>query len=115
VKPGTPIDDHARYNTTTVYTSARDFHMLPERLCTDLTSLNLHEDRLALVTETSFSDDGILTGSSIFRARVRNKAQLAYDAVAAWIEGEADLPEAAQAIAGMATQLRMQDELAQKL
>ena len=95
VKPGTPIDDHARYNTTSVYTSARVFHMLPERLCTDLTSLNLDEDRLALVTEMSFSDDGILTGSSIFRARVRNKAQLAYDAVSAWIEGEADLPEAA--------------------
>ena len=94
VKPGTPIDDHARYNTTSVYTSARVFHMLPERLCTDLTSLNLDEDRLALVTEMSFSDDGILTGSSIFRARVRNKAQLAYDAVSAWIEGEADLPEA---------------------
>lgn len=112
VKPGTPIDDHARHNTTSVYTSARVFHMLPERLCTDLTSLNLDEDRLALVTEMSFSDDGILTGSSIYRARVRNKAQLAYDAVSAWIEGEADLPEAAQ---GMATQLRMQDELAQKL
>ena len=115
VKPGTPIDDHARYNTTSVYTSARVFHMLPERLCTDLTSLNLDEDRLALVTEMSFSDDGILTGSSIFRARVRNKAQLAYDAVSAWIEGEADLPEAALGLAGMATQLRMQDELAQKL
>lgn len=115
VKKGSPIDEHARRNTTSVYTSAHVFHMLPERLCTDLTSLNLDEDRLALVTEIDFSDDGILMGSSIFPARVRNKAQLAYDAVSAWIEGEAGLPDAAQRMAGMATQLRMQDELAQKL
>ena len=89
--------------------------MLPERLCTDLTSLNLNEDRLALVTEMDFSDDGILIGASISQARVRNKAQLAYDAVSAWIEGEAELPEGTRHIAGMTSQLRMQDELAQKL
>jgi exoribonuclease-2 len=89
--------------------------MLPERLCTDLTSLNPDEDRLALVSEMDFTDDGILTRSTIYRARVRNKAQLAYDAVSAWIEGEGELPVAARRIAGMNAQLRMQDELAQKL
>lgn len=115
VQKGSPIDEHARRNTTSVYTSAHVFHMLPERLCTDLTSLNLDADRLALVTEMDFSDDGILIASSISRARVRNKAQLAYDAVSAWIEGGAELPEAARRLPGMATQLRMQDELAQKL
>jgi exoribonuclease-2 len=115
VKKGSPIDEHARHNTTSVYTSACVFPMLPERLCTDLTSLNPDADRLALVNEMAFSDDGILIGSSIYRARVRNKAQLAYDAVSAWIEGKGELPQAAQRVAGMATQLRMQDELAQKL
>lgn len=115
VKKGTPIDEHARINTTSVYTSARVFPMLPERLCTDLTSLNPDEDRLALVSEMDFTDDGILTRSTIYRARVRNKAQLAYDAVSAWIEGEGELPAAARRIAGMHAQLRMQDELAQKL
>lgn len=115
VKKGTPIDEHARTNTTSVYTSARVFPMLPERLCTDLTSLNPDEDRLALVSEMDFTDDGMLTRSAIYRARVRNKAQLAYDAVSAWIEGEGELPAAARRIAGMNAQLRMQDELAQKL
>lgn len=115
VKKGSPIDEHARRNTTSVYTSAHVFHMLPERLCTDLTSLNLDEDRLALVTEMDFSDDGVLIASSIYPACVRNKAQLAYDAVSAWIEGDAGFPEAAQGVPGMANQLRMQDELSQKL
>ncbi|HEX5311990.1 RNB domain-containing ribonuclease [Aquabacterium sp.] len=115
VKKGSPIDQHAMHNTTSVYTSAHVFSMLPERLCTDLTSLSPHEDRLALIIEMAFSDDGILFESSIYRARVRNKIQLAYYAVSAWIEGKADLPSPAQAIAGMASQLKMQDELAQKL
>jgi len=115
VKKGTPIDAHARHNTTSVYTSARIFPMLPERLCTDLTSLNPDQDRLAVVVEMLFSDDGILTGSSISRAMVRNKAQLAYDAVSAWIEGEGELPEPARRIEGMSAQLRWQDDLAQKL
>lgn len=115
VKKNTPIDEHARLNTTSVYTSARVFSMLPERLCTDLTSLNPDQDRLALINEMAFSDDGVLVTSSIYRAVVRNKCKLAYDAVSAWIEGEGELPEPARRVAGMNTQLRMQDELAQKL
>ena len=115
VKKGSPIDTHAQHNTTSVYTSARVFPMLPERLCTDLTSLNPDEDRLAMVVEMRLSEDGILIDAAIYRARVRNKAQLAYDAVSAWIEGEGDMPEAARRVDGMHTQLRLQDALAQKL
>jgi len=115
VKKGSPIDEHARINTTSVYTSARVFPMLPERLSHDLTSLNPDEDRLAVVCEMEFSDDGIMTASAIYRARVRNRAQLAYDAVAAWIEARGELPAAAHRIAGMDAQLRLQDDLAQKL
>ncbi len=115
VKKGSAIDAHARHNTTSVYTSARVFPMLPERLCTDLTSLNPDQERLAVVVEMLFSDDGIMMGSSIYRAKVCNKAQLAYDAVSAWIEGEGQLPEPAQRVEGMNLQLRWQDELAQKL
>jgi exoribonuclease II len=115
VKKGTPVDAHAQLNTTSVYTSARIFPMLPERLSTDLTSLNQDEDRLAIVSEMDFSVDGVLTGSTIYRALVRNKAQLAYDATSAWIEGESDLPEAARRVAGVEAQLRAQDSMAQKM
>jgi exoribonuclease-2 len=115
VKKDTPIDAHALLNTTSVYTSARIFPMLPDRLCTDLTSLNPAQDRLALVTEMVFNADASLAGSTVYRARVHNRAKLAYDAVSAWIDGEADLPDAAAAVPGMEAQLRAQDALAQQL
>jgi exoribonuclease-2 len=115
VKKDTPIDAHALLNTTSVYTSARIFPMLPDRLCTDLTSLNPAQDRLALVTEIVFNADASLAGSTVYRARVHNRAKLAYDAVSAWIDGEADLPDAAAAVPGMEAQLRAQDALAQQL
>jgi exoribonuclease II len=115
VRQNSPVDHHAQANTTSVYTSVRIFPMLPERLSTDLTSLNPHEDRLAMVTEMVFNANATLAGSTIYRARVHNHAKLAYDAVSAWIEGEAALPAAAAAVPGMDMQLRTQDALAQAL
>jgi exoribonuclease II len=115
VAKGTPIDLHARLNTTSVYTSAKVFPMLPERLCTDLSSLNPGQDRLAVVTEMDIAADASIARASVYRARVHNHAQLAYDAVSAWIDGEGPLPEAAQAAQGMEAQLRLQDDVAQRL
>jgi exoribonuclease-2 len=115
VPKGSAIDRHAAINTTSVYTGARIFPMLPERLSTDLTSLNQDQDRLAIVTTMVFNPDASLAGSTVFQALVRNKAQLAYDAVSDWIEGQAPLPAAAQAVPGMDAQLRTQDSVAQQL
>ena len=115
VKPGTAIDQHALANTTSVYTSARIFPMLPERLSTDLTSLNPQQRRLAMVTDMVFDAKGFLKNSTVYRARVRNQAKLAYDAVSDWLEGKGELPAAAAAVPGMAQQLRTQDALAQQL
>ena len=115
VKKGSAIDEHARSNTATIYTSACIFPMLPERLSTDLTSLNPGVDRLAVVTDMLFASDGQLLQASVYRASVHNQAKLAYDAVSHWLTGQGPLPAAAQAVPGMDAQLREQDALAQKL
>ena len=115
VRRGSAIDEHASTNTTSVYTSARIFPMLPERLSTDWTSLNAQQDRLAMVTEMVFNADGSMAGSTVYRAKVRNKAKLAYDAVSAWLIGREPLPDAAVAVPGMDAQLRTQDSVAQQL
>lgn len=115
VPKGSAIDAHALHNTSSVYTSARIFPMLPDRLSTDLTSLNPQVDRLAVVTEIHLSPQADITQHRIYRARVRNKAKLAYDAVSTWLIGQGGLPEAAQHISAMDMQLRLQDSLAQLL
>ncbi len=94
VADGSAIDAHARHNTTSVYTAGGIFPMLPERLSTDLTSLNPGQDRLALVVEMVIDSGGALHDSAIYRARVTNHAQLAYNSVAAWLEGSGGPPEA---------------------
>ena len=113
VKNGTALDEHARHNTTSVYTAARIFPMLPERLSTDLTSLGLGAERQAVVAEMVIGADGSLQGSEIYRAGVRNHAKLAYDSVAAWLEGNGAVPEGITAINGLAENLRLQDRIAQ--
>ena len=115
VKNGSAIDEHARHNTTSVYTAAKIFPMLPEKLSTDLTSLNLDEERLAVVVEMVIGADGSVQGSDIYRARVRNHAKLAYNSVAGWLEGNGALPEAVAAVDGLAENLRVQDRIAQSL
>jgi len=115
VKKGSAIDEHAWVNTTSVYTSARVFPMLPERLSTDLTSLNPGQDRLAVVTEMVVAADASISQSAVHRATVRNKAKLAYDALSEWIDGKGVLPQAAAAVPGLEAQLRTQDEVAQRL
>jgi len=113
VKNGSAIDEHARHNTTSVYTAARTFPMLPEKLSTDLTSLNFHEDRRAIVVEMVIDAAGSLQKSDIYRAHVRNHAKLAYNGVAAWLEGKGNIPAALAAVPGLEENLRMQDRAAQ--
>ncbi len=115
VKKGTAIDEHAQHNTTSVYTAAAIFPMLPEKLSTDLTSLNEGQDRLAIVVEITVGADGSVGSSNVYPAAVRNRARLAYDSVSAWLEGQGPAPEALGRVAGMDEQLRVQDAAAQKL
>jgi len=115
VRKGTALDKHAQHNTTSVYTTARIFPMIPDLLSTNLTSLNLNEDRLALVVEMELGADGALLNSNIYRARVCNHAKLAYNNLAPWLEGNGKVPKAVSSIAGLDENLRLQDKAAQSL
>jgi VacB/RNase II family 3'-5' exoribonuclease len=115
VKKGSAIDGHARANTTSVYTAAEIFPMLPERLSTDLTSLGESEERLAIVIEMEVAADGAVGKSEVYRGRVLNRAKLAYNGVAAWLDGGAAPPPRLAAVPGLEEQLRMQDRVAQTM
>ena len=115
VKKESALDDHARQNTTSVYTAAEIFPMLPEKLSTDLTSLNYESDRLAIVVEMLIAPDGSLQGSEIYRAVVRNRAKLAYNSLADWLEGSGPMPQTVAKVDGLDVNLLLQDRVAQKL
>jgi exoribonuclease-2 len=115
VKNGSAIDEHARHNTTSVYTAAEIFPMLPEKISTDVTSLNFNQDRLAIVVEMVVGANGSPQESNIYKAWVRNHAKLAYNSVAAWLEKKGDIPEEIAAVQGLAENLQMQDRVAQSM
>jgi len=115
VKKGTPIDDHARTNTTSVYTAARIFPMLPEELSTDRTSLNEDVDRYAMIIDMVVAPDGAVSESDLYLGIVHNKAKLAYNSVAAWFEGEGEMPPKIGEVPGLAENLKLQNRVAQQL
>jgi len=109
------IDLHAAREATTVYAGVRNFPMLPEQLSTDKTSLLENHDRLAVVIEFVVDNNGHVDSSGVYRALVRNRAQLQYNSVGAWLEGTAEAPHKVAASGDLQAQLRLQDEVAQKL
>lgn len=115
VKNGSAIDDHARHNTSSVYTAAEIFPMLPEKLSTDLTSLNMNEDRLAIVVEMEIDVDGSILASNVYRAFVRNHAKLAYHSVATWLDGAGVIPDAISSVDGLEAVLRLQNRVTHRL
>jgi exoribonuclease-2 len=115
VKLGSALDQHAHHNTTTVYTPAEIFSMLPKKLSTDLTSLNNGEDRLSIIVDMQIGVDGSVQDSSIYRALVHNYSQLTYSEVGAWLEGRGPMPAGIAAVKGLAENLKIQDMAAQNL
>jgi exoribonuclease-2 len=115
VERETPVDRHAWSQTTTVYTGVKNFSMLPDELSTDLTSLNQDEDRAAVVIEYTVTQDGSITSPAIYRALLRNRAQLAYNGVGPWLEGAGEAPPKVAASKELQEQLKLQDQAAQAL
>lgn len=115
VKQGTVLDSRARSETTSVYTGVKVFPMLPAQLSEGITSLNENQDRVALVIEYAVDASGTVTDGKAYRALVRNRAQLAYNAVGAWLEGKAAAPAKVAADADLQAQLKLQDSAAQHM
>ncbi len=115
VPKASPIDEHAASQATTVYTGVRNFSMLPEMLSTGLTSLLENQDNAALIVEFVVSRDGHVQSTELYPALVRNKAQLTYNAVGAWLESKAPAPPKVAASPDLQGQLKLQYTVAQAL
>ena len=115
VAKDTPIDQHAERETTSVYTGVSIFPMLPNELSTGASSLLENADRPAMVTEFVVNAGGELSSSNVYRALVRNKAQLTYNGVGAWLEDTAAAPPKVAASSALQAQLKLQDYVAQAL
>ncbi len=115
VKKQSALDEYARQNTSSVYTAAEIFPMLPEKLSEDFTSLKDKSDRMAVVLEMVLSAEGVMRSSDIYRATVRNQAKLAYNSVAEWLEGNGPIPVEMSALEGLDENIRLQNRMAVKL
>ena len=62
VPKGSALDAHAENNTTSVYTPAHVFPMLPPELSNDRTSLNEDADRSAIVIDMEVATTGSCAG-----------------------------------------------------
>jgi VacB/RNase II family 3'-5' exoribonuclease len=114
VPKDSPIDRHARNNTVTVYTEGHIFPMLPEKLSTDLTSLNEGEDRLAVIADMTVKPDGDVPESIFYRAQVRNHVKLSYEEVAEFLDRDT-MSDDIHRFPWVADQIRLQDEAAVRL
>jgi len=115
VARNSPIDRYAATETTTVYTGVHNFSMLPEALSTGLTSLLEGQDRRGMVVEFTVDTQGQVSASQLYPAMIRNHAQLAYNAVGAWLEGRGEPPPKVAASTDLQAQLKLQDNVAQCL
>lgn len=111
----TAIDQYAAFETTTVYAGVRNFPMLPEQLSTGQSSLLENQDRLSVVVEFVVDPAGVVNSPSVYRAVVRNRAQLQYNSTGAWLEGKSAPPAKLAASSSLQAQLKLQDEVAQRL
>lgn len=115
VPRGSAIDRHALHTTTSIYTGVHVFPMLPVELSNHTTSLLEDVDRLCIVIELVVDAEGEVPSNRVYRARVRNHAKLVYERVGAWLEGHAPLPPEVSKVAGLEEQLRLQDEVTERL
>ncbi len=115
VEKNSALDHQAQINTTSVYTPAKTFPMLPEKLSTNLTSLNEREGRLAIVISMIISSQGEIRNVDHFIAVVNNQAKLTYNEVGQWLEKKGEIPKKIADVPGMIEVILLENDLAQTL
>jgi VacB/RNase II family 3'-5' exoribonuclease len=108
VRKDGPIYLHAAYNTTSVYTGVETFHMLPEALSTDRTSLLEGQTRLAMVVDLEVTPNGDLINPQVYRARVQNHARLTYEEAGEFMQGNSHASEIISTCPWLREQLSLQ-------
>ena len=68
-----------------------------------------------MVVEFCLDASGACSDGKAYRALVRNRAQLAYNSVGAWLAGTGPAPAKVAASADLAAQLKLQDAAAQRM
>jgi exoribonuclease-2 len=115
VPQNSATDRFAARNTTSVYTGASTFPMLPPQFSEDLTSLLEGENRLVIVIDFTVAGDGADKLNSIYRALVVNRARLTYELVGDWLDGKGQIKANGVDQTALETQLRLQDQAADRL
>ena len=88
VRPGSVLDKEARRRGNSVYFPDRVVPMLPEEQSADICSLREGEDRAALACHMQVTKDGALKSWRFSRARVRIRANIAYEDAQAAIDAD---------------------------
>lgn len=115
VPPGSALDAHARHNAKSIYTPGGPFPLLPERVAANLGSLREGKDRLAVVTAMTVQEDGSVSSVKVERALVHNRARLAYEEVADWLDGKGPLAKRPLKMSVLRKQLLLHEEVALRL
>lgn len=89
VTPASPIDRGARKRGTSVYLVGTAIHMLPEKLASDLCSLNPAIDRLAMSCMMHVGPDAKVSHYEIYPSIINSKQRFTYQDVENIINGEA--------------------------
>jgi exoribonuclease-2 len=106
VEKDSPIDQHAKAQTQTIYTAVKNFPMLPLELSTGMTSLNENGDRVAVMMSFTVGSNGEMSDEQISKGWVRNRAQLAYSRVGPFLDAHASATSGADVTLEDVKQLR---------
>ncbi|QIQ42121.1 MAG: ribonuclease R [Buchnera aphidicola (Microlophium carnosum)] len=81
IQPNTPLDKEALERGTSIYFPSSVIPMLPEKISTDLCSLNPYVERLCLICEMSLSNTGELISYKHYEAVICSHGRFTYDEI----------------------------------